>query len=282
MTADGNPRIEYIEARRVLLDALVALQPHADAVILIGAQAVYLRTADRMPTYQAFTTDADLAIDPGRLAAAPLLGDALAVAGFSRSDEPGIWKKRVQRSGFDGHLDIPIDLIVPKQIASKAGSRGARLPGGHGKYSARKTEGVEGALVDNSLLKITGLEAGDPRRVCVRVAGPTALTVAKAHKLGERLDTPYRLQAKDAGDVYRLFDATSVADMAAIAKQLLADERSASTVQKALDYLRRLFATPRSPGTQLATQALSAVIDETTATTFVTAYAQELIHQIQH
>ena len=190
MTTHGNPRIEYIEARRVLLDALVALQPHADAVILIGAQAVYLRTADRMPTYQAYTTDADLAIDPGQLAAAPLLGDALTAVGFNYSGEPGIWTKGVERSGFDGHLNIPVDLIVPERIAPRAGSRGARLPGGHGKYSARKTEGVEGALVDYSLLEITGLEEGDPRRVSVRVAGPAALTVAKAHKLGERLNTP--------------------------------------------------------------------------------------------
>ncbi len=281
MTAHGNPRIEYIEARRVLLDALVALQPHADAVILIGAQAVYLRTADRMPTYQAYTTDADLAIDPGQLAAAPLLGDALTAAGFNYSGEPGIWTKGVQRPGFDGCPNIPVDLIVPEQIAPKAGSRGARLPGGHGKYSARKTEGIEGALVDYSLLEITGLEGGDPRRVSVRVAGPAALTVAKAHKLGERLNAPHRLHPKDAGDVYRLFDATAVADMAAIAKRLLADERSASTVQKALGYLHQLFATPRSPGTQLAVQALSTVIDEPTATRFVTAYAQELIHQTQ-
>ncbi len=223
MTADGNLRIEYVEARRVLLEALVALQPHAEAEILIGAQAVYLKTADRMPSYQAFTTDADLAIDPGQLAATPLLEDALAAAGFNYSGEPGIWTKRVQRPN----------------------------------------------------------EAGDQRRVNVRVAGPAALTVAKAHKLGERLDTPHRLQAKDAGDVYRLFDATSVADMAVTARRLLADERSASTVLKALDYLRQLFATPRSPGTQLATQALSTIIDESTATTFVTGYTQELIHQIQ-
>ena len=35
-----QPRIEYVEARRALLDALTALQPHVDAFVLIGAQAV--------------------------------------------------------------------------------------------------------------------------------------------------------------------------------------------------------------------------------------------------
>ena len=65
----GNePRIEYVEARRVLLDALTALQPHIGAIVLIGAQAIYLRTAGRLSTYQPFTTDADLALDPALLA----------------------------------------------------------------------------------------------------------------------------------------------------------------------------------------------------------------------
>jgi len=33
--------------------------------------------------------------------------------------------------------------------------------------------------------------------------------VAKLHKLGDRLATPQRLQVKDPGDVYRLFDAVA-------------------------------------------------------------------------
>ncbi len=38
--SDDAPRIEYVEARGVLLDALTALEPHIRAVVLIGAQAV--------------------------------------------------------------------------------------------------------------------------------------------------------------------------------------------------------------------------------------------------
>lgn len=34
----------YVLARRVLLDALEALRPHKNALILVGAQAVYLHT----------------------------------------------------------------------------------------------------------------------------------------------------------------------------------------------------------------------------------------------
>ena len=145
---DGAPRIEYVEARRVLLDALTALQPHIGAVVLIGAQAVYLRTAERFPTYQAFTTIADLVVDPGGLADVPLLGDAMTAAGFDYTGEPGIWERRMHRDGFDDHIAVPVDLIVPSQLAPKAGRRGARLPGGHGKTAARKSDGVEGAVVD--------------------------------------------------------------------------------------------------------------------------------------
>lgn len=35
---------EYVAARGVLLDALEALAEHRNAILLVGAQAVYLRT----------------------------------------------------------------------------------------------------------------------------------------------------------------------------------------------------------------------------------------------
>lgn len=270
-------RIEYVEARRVLLDALTALRPHLDAVVLIGAQAVYLRTAGRLPTYQPFTTDADLVIDPGRLADVPLLGDAMADAGFELPGEPGIWQRRLQRPGFDGEVTVPVDLIVPAELAPKAGRRGARLPRGHGKTAARKSDGVEGAVVDFDPFEIAAFEGSDDRRVVVNVAGAAALLVAKAHKLGERLETPQRLVAKDAGDVYRLFDAMPTADMSGLLDRLLADDRSASTTEMALDYLRRLFATPRSPGVELAVTALAGVADESTVVTVMTGYSRDLL-----
>lgn len=81
MSPEETPRIEYVEARRVLLDALEALRPHLDAVVLVGAQAVYLRTAGRLESYQPFTTDADVVLDPGLLADIPPLGQAMTDAG---------------------------------------------------------------------------------------------------------------------------------------------------------------------------------------------------------
>ncbi|MDE0804531.1 MAG: hypothetical protein OSA99_14560 [Acidimicrobiales bacterium] len=274
--ADHAPQIEYVEARRVLLDALTALTPHIDALVLVGAQAVYLRTSGRIKTYQPFTTDADLVLDPGLLGPIPPLGRAMEQAGFTLTDEPGIWEAHLTRPGFDEEITVPVDLIVPKQLAPTAGRRSARLPGEHGKSSARKSPGLEGAVVDNSPIELASLEDDDPRRITVNVVGFGALFVAKLHKLGDRLDTPDRLLAKDAGDVYRLFDAISPGDMATTLQTLLADDRSAATTTKALDYLEQLFVTTASTGTRLAVDALRTVLPEETVTAAVTAYVSVL------
>jgi hypothetical protein len=44
MSKAGEPDSEYVQARRVLMDALEALRPHAAAVCVVGAQAIYLQT----------------------------------------------------------------------------------------------------------------------------------------------------------------------------------------------------------------------------------------------
>lgn len=265
-------RIEYIEARRVLLNALDALRPHLDAVVLIGAQAVYLRTIGRLPTYQPFTTDADLVLDPARILAIPSLGKSMSNAGFILTDEPGIWESRFYREKFSDEVVVPVDLIVPDQVASKAGRRSARLPGDHGKNTARKCTGVEGALVDCGPVKIISFELSDSRSIVVNVAGEAALFVAKLHKLGDRLDKPERLEAKDAGDVYRLFDAVASEVMATKLLVLQNDDRSASATGKAVAYADRLFGTPNSAGVRLGIDALRAVAPASTVSAVLTGY----------
>ena len=61
-----------ISAREGLLDAVEALEPHGEAVILVGAQAVYMHTgeADAGFAVSPFTYDADIALDPALLEAA--------------------------------------------------------------------------------------------------------------------------------------------------------------------------------------------------------------------
>jgi hypothetical protein len=51
----ADPR--YVAARRVLLDALDALRPHRNALVVVGAQAIYLRTGAGDIGIAPYTTD---------------------------------------------------------------------------------------------------------------------------------------------------------------------------------------------------------------------------------
>lgn len=143
---------EYIEARTVLLDALDALADHRQALVVVGAQAVYLRT-DPLEGYQPFTTDADVVVDPALLPPRPGIERAMRGAGFhlkgedTGRPEPGVWEARVAVADRRDDLVIPVDLIVPEAVAPPGGRRGARLGGEHGKRAARRAVGLEGALV---------------------------------------------------------------------------------------------------------------------------------------
>jgi len=112
-----------------------------------------------MGGYQPFTTDADVVLDPTRLDPTPSLADAMTGAGLTLTDEPGIWEARLNRPGFDEEIVVPVDLIVPEELAPKAGRRAARLPGEHGKTTARKSPGLAGAVVDYSPVEIGSLDA---------------------------------------------------------------------------------------------------------------------------
>lgn len=134
---NGETETLYRLARRVLLDALQALGPQHEALVLVGAQAVYLHTGDANLVVAPYTKDADVALDPALLQDEPLLADVLGKAGFRPGEHPGSWH---------GQSDIPVDLLVPATLGGP-GRRGARL-GVHGNRAARKVAGLEGALVD--------------------------------------------------------------------------------------------------------------------------------------
>jgi hypothetical protein len=80
---------EYIAARRVLLDALSALEEHLGNLILVGAQAVYHHTGESDLNVPLMTTDADLAINVDDLADVPEIGGALRAARFTPGSNPG-------------------------------------------------------------------------------------------------------------------------------------------------------------------------------------------------
>ena len=103
----------YVLARRVLLDALEALGPHRSAVVLAGAQAVYLRVGEADLAVAPFTTDGDLVLEPGVLEERPPLEEVLRGAGFqpSSGDSVGIWV--THRPLGAGSVSVSADLLVP-------------------------------------------------------------------------------------------------------------------------------------------------------------------------
>jgi hypothetical protein len=271
----------YVAARRVLLDALDALVKHRDAVILAGAQAIYVRTgtADLDTSVAPYTTDADLTIDPRTLGTEPQIDEAMYAAGFTRSEEPGIWLASTVVDGLE--RQIPVDLLVPETLAGK-GRRSAHLPG-HGKNATRRTPGLEVAVVDHSDVLITSLEPHrDPRSVLVSVAGTAALFIAKAHKIAERLNDAnagrtQRVKPKDASDIVRLMRAEPPDIVGTRLRELADDDMAGETVRQGVEHIRALFNRRQSPGVELAVRALAGALPADSVRDLTVAYVAELI-----
>ncbi len=240
----GAPDPLYVQARRVLLDATDALAAQLDAIVLVGAQAIYLHTGDADLAVAEYTTDADFSIGPADLTDSPLLAELMAAGGFVPDQHPGAWLSP------DG---ITVDLMVPDAVAG-AGSRGARL-GIHGKRVARRAKGLEGTLVDRDRTTIAALDPNDDRSVSMLVAGPAALLVAKTHNIAERAGDTSRLRDKDALDVFRLLQATTSSDLAHRLELIKRDPVSAEITKEALGQLDQLFGSPHAIGVEMAVRA---------------------------
>lgn len=269
-----------IEARRALLDALDALSEHRQSLILVGAQAVYLRTSEvDLPFSAGYTTDADFAIDPSTLAEKPPIGEAMRNAGFALilPDRPGIWGRHVMIGEIDEM--IPVDLLVPDAVAGP-GRRAARLPG-HSKHVAGRAVGLEAAMFDRSPMSILSLDPSDARTGRVDVAGASALLVAKLHKIGERTAAadvrPDRLLAKDGADVYRLMLHLDTNTALERLTSFLAEPVAGAVTSAAIDYLRVLFRAPASVGTRLAVTGLDGVVHHERVEAVCTTLAQEVL-----
>jgi hypothetical protein len=273
MSAPGDADL-VVAARAALLDALGALVDQRDALVLIGAQAIYLHTGAARVGLAEATKDSDLAVDPRALSDDPLLDDAMTRAGFHRDlahPQPGSWLSR------DG---IPVDLMVPEALAGGGGRRGARIPP-HSRNAARRTAGLEAAVIDNGPMTITALDPRDRRRAAVAVAGPAALLIAKLHKLGERQPTPARLIDKDAHDVYRLLVATDTSQLAASLDRLCRDELAGDASRIALEHLRALFALGSDAlGAQMAGRAEQLVGDPAVVSAATATLAADLLAKL--
>jgi len=262
-----------VEARAALLDALNALAAHQDSVILVGAQAVYLHTGQASFAIAEATKDSDLAIDTRVLGDSPLIEDAMTSAGFvldPTSRQPGAW---ISPKG------VPVDLMVPELLSGKRSRRAAKIPP-HGGQAARRTVGLEAAVVDHNARTVESLD-GDGRSAIVQVAGPAALLVAKLHKIGERVESPDRLNDKDAHDIYRLLVATTTVDMATATRRLLADELSSDVTRVAVGLLHTLFAEgAETLGSVMAGRAEEGVGQPALVSASVSFLAQDLLAEL--
>jgi len=273
----GAPDPIYVLARRVLLDALEGLGDQRRAVILVGAQAIYLHVGDADLAVAAFTTDGDLAIVPSDLRPEPKLAETLAHAGFRPSPNLGTWVKEALLEGATAQVHI--DLLVP-EVVGGAGRRGARLDV-HGTRVARKAKGLEAALIDRHLMVVAALDRDDPRSYELWVAGPAALLVAKVHKIHERGDAPTRRQDdKDALDVLRLLRGISTEILARSIRTLLTDTIAGGVVREAIDFLSRLFGEPSSRGSQMAARAAVPLESAETIAASCSALAQDLLRTV--
>ncbi len=278
LLAENSP--EHVAARRILLDALEALEPHKGAVVVAGAQAVYLRTGPNSLPVADLTTDGDLAIDPSLLPETPRLGELMEAAGFKLAEpdgspEPGIWAKRVEIDAAPA--DVPVDLIVPAEVAPPGGRRGARLPG-HGKLATRKIPGLEAALVNNDVLEVSALDPDDRRTARPRVAGVAALLVAKTHKIDDRIEGERRdrLDDKDAADLVRLMQATPPAAVAATLGQLLENPIAGPSTRFAIRRFRELFGSRAGLGIEMAARSLRVAMPEERVRAICLAYTESL------
>lgn len=267
-----------VRARSALLDALDALGAHRDSVVVIGAQAVYLRTVGVTVAIAEATKDSDIAFDPRNLADDPPIEAAMERSGFRLDPEqqqPGAW---LSPTG------LPVDLMVPEDLAGGGGrsARGARIPP-HSTRATRRARGLEAAVVDNDWMAIGALDETDLRVHTVRVAGPAALAVAKVHKIDDRArDSPERLVDKDAHDLYRILVSTPTADLADSFRRLLADELAGAATAEAMEMVRALFAAgPHATGSEMAGRAEAGVGEPETVALQTSILASDLIRALE-
>jgi hypothetical protein len=243
------PRSASEHSRRALICVVSeVLAAHWDALTLVGAHAVMLRT-EGLALSQGATGDGDLGITPQLTSDVPAIGDLMGAARFeARSPvRPGLWG-RGKRTLPDGRIvfNEQIDLITGSGLAGKLRSPQRSVPDliSHGKMSVGNSPGLEMAAYDRSVMVLTDLV--DPTCTAeVNVAGLAALMCAKAFKLGERLsDGGRRLRDKDAGDLLRLMKSSVPAQIAATFDTYAQHELIGPSVTAGRTYLGTVLASP--------------------------------------
>jgi hypothetical protein len=243
----------YAISRDTLIEALQALRRlSAEGFVLVGAQAVYLRSPGIELPFPAFTLDGDVVVDPRKVRRPRAILESLEAAGFTLRGHGGLYHRK--NASIDTQRATEIDLFVPARFNSDFELQG---------YNSRDAaavmsqEGLELAIVDHSPLLLDAI--GEKRSpLVVEVAGPTALVVAKAWKLGERYaqgNEEFSSVAKDVLDVYRLLQASGAEEIGAALQAVPREPRYLEPARKAAGYLEEIL-TGNGPGTALLYELL--------------------------
>jgi len=155
--------------------------------------------------------------------------------------------------------------------------------GNHGDRTGRRARGLEGALVDYDVHTLRALAPDDPRAFDIRVAGPSALLVAKAHKISDRNQERLakRLADKDGLDVLRLLRGVESRRLADGLNRLRQESVSAIVTDEAITLLAELFGSADAVGTQMAIRATERLEDPRVIAESCTALTRELLSLVR-
>jgi len=243
----------YAISRETLIDAIEALKRlSSEGFVLVGAQAVYLRSPEIELPIPPFTLDGDVVVDPRKIRRPRAILESLETAGFTLRGHNGLYHRK--NAPLDQLRATEIDVFVPARFDSEWEMDG---------FSARDAsavmsqEGLELALVDHSPMLMEAV--GESRLpLLVEVAGIGALVVAKAWKLGERYGRgheEFSSVAKDVLDIYRLLKASEKERVSAALRSIPQEARYRDTALKAATYLRDVI-TNDGPGIALIYELL--------------------------
>ena len=259
---DENLEIEIVTSRRALIDVIIGLVDHREALTVLGGHAVIEVTRDVPALPPDDTThDGDLGVTPELLGGDPKLSERMHELGYetARPERPGVWSPISQRDR-DIYLRDSVDLIAPMSLArdgvtSRREIRSARV-GTHGKHAVSATRGTELSILDRRLVTLRAFDGGPT--VGAYVAGPTALLCAKAYKIHDRLDLTElrrnadRLRPKDYADMYRLLLAVAPEEAAIVFGRGVADTRIGEAVRLGRAHLLEVLADSANAATMIA------------------------------
>ena len=252
MGVPGDLDVEIITSRRALIDLIVGLADHREALTVLGGHAV-IEVTQGIPELPPddTTRDGDLGVTPQLLGDDPNLSARMTELGYetARPERPGAWSPISQRNR-DIHDRDSIDLIAPMALArdgltSNRRIRAARV-GVHGKHAVSATPGTELSIIDRQLRTLRSFDDGPTAEAYV--AGPAALLCAKAYKIHDRLDPTElrrnadRLRPKDFADLYRLLLVITPGDAAGVFSRGAADTRIGQAVSVGRDFLVEVLA----------------------------------------